>query len=135
MMQWFDVALRFKTFVQILMAVLALGISLPQPACAVGKSEPGKACCCCADDQACASHSGTPCPNACALTTAQPLDKQAPGRMASVPSPGMGLLLFSIVPNRVNYFSPLPHASSWGVNASRFLASSPPQAALCLWRI
>jgi hypothetical protein len=125
---------RFRSFVAILMAVLALGITLPQPACAAGTSKLAKPCCC-AEGSACAGQPTMPCKESCILKTPQAPDKQVSVRGEFAPSSGNGTFLFSIVPTEIKYFVSASLAFRSGASPSLFLANSPPQAALCLWRI
>jgi hypothetical protein len=128
------VAASFKTFVQILMAVLSLGVSVPMPVCAADVSEHGQSCCE-GKAPACAGHCGQPCQESCLSKIVQPLDKQVSVRTAALVVVSNGVCLFSAVPVVVKKVVCCSPALRWGVNASQFLASSPPQAALCLWRI
>ena len=126
-------AVRFKTFVQILMAVLALGMGYPQSACAAGTPEVGKACCC--TDNLSKCHSEKPCKPFCAHVQVQAIDKQLPARMALASSPHGNTLLFSITPTRVKHLVlvSVPHRGA--LNVSPPFGGSPPQARLCLWLI
>jgi hypothetical protein len=126
------VAARFKTFLAILMAVLALGISNPLPACAAAGTPQAESTCCCMGSPACKCH---PDKQSCARIPLQAFDKQMPGRMASAPSPHGATLLFSMAPATVKYFLLVSVAHRWGLNASSPFANSPPQAMLCLWLI
>jgi hypothetical protein len=111
------VAARFKTFVQILMAVLALGISNPQPACAAAGTSAG-------DGKHLLLH-GKPglqmpsraCPGkqSCAFSPVQAFDKQMPARMAALRHPSRRHPLFSIAPARVKYFVLVPMAHRLGI--------------------
>ena len=128
-------AVRFKTFGQILMIVLALGIGNPQPACAAGTTEAGKTCCC-TGGPICKCHPDKPCKQSCTFVVqVQAFDKQMPARMALVPSPHGATLLFSIAPTQVRYFAlvSVAHRREW--NASPPFGGTPPQAMLCLWLI
>lgn len=89
-----------KAFVQILMAVLALGTYAPQPVCASGTSEAGKICCC-TGSPVCKCHSDKPCKQSCALVKAQAFDKQIPARIVRTASPQSNALLYSISPTKV----------------------------------
>jgi hypothetical protein len=125
---------HFKTFVAILMAVLALGIWTPQPACAVGTSDVGKTCCCtespirkCQPDK--------PCNQSCTLAQVQTFDKQLPARTALGTSLYGGSLLFSIAPIKIKYLVFVPIAHQRDLNTSPPFGGAPPQAVLCLWLI
>jgi len=125
---------RFKTFTQILMAVLALGMSSPQPVCAAGTSEVEKNCCC-SGGPVCKCHPGTPTKQSCVSTPVQVFDKQLPGRIASVSSLHGNSLLFSIAPTEFKYLVLVSATRHRDLDASPPFGSSPPQAMLCLWLI
>jgi hypothetical protein len=128
------VALHFKTFIQILMAVLALGMVDPQATCAAGASETGKVCCC-THSPVCRCHAGVPCKKSCTLVQAQaPLNKQLP-RAALLATPHESVFLFAIAWATVSYpvFVPVIHQRE--LNASPPFGGSPAQAVLRLWRI
>jgi hypothetical protein len=127
------VVVHLKTFVQILMAVLALGVSSPEPACAAGTSEPGKTCCC-TGAPVCNCHPDKPCKQSCALVQVHAFDKQIPNKTAFTPS-YLGVLLFSIAPAKIKYPVLAPLAPQRNVNASPPFGGSPPQAMLRLWLI
>jgi hypothetical protein len=128
------VAVRLKTFFQILMAVLALGMGYPQSACAAGTPEAGKTCCCADNPGKC--HSENPCKPSCAHVQVQVIiDKQLPARMALAPSPHGNTLLFSIAPTTVKYLVLVSVVHRGALNASPPFGGSPPQARLCLWLI
>jgi hypothetical protein len=127
------VVVHLKTFVQILMAVLALGIYSPEPACAAGTSEPGKMCCC-TGDLVCKCHPDKPCKQTCALVQVHTFDKQIPNKTAFTPT-YLGTLLCSIAPTKVKYPVLAPLARQRSVNASPPFGGSPPQAMLRLWLI
>jgi hypothetical protein len=129
-----DVVARFKTFVQILMAVLALGICNPQAACAAGTSEAGKTCCC-TESPTGKCQPDKPCKQSCTLIQVQAFDKQVPARMALAPLPQGDAFLFSIAPTKVKYLVLVPVAHRRELNASPPFGGSPPQAMLCLWLI
>jgi hypothetical protein len=128
------VALHFKSFVQILMAVLALGMVDPQAACAAGMAEPGKICCC-THSPVRKCHAGTPCKKSCPLVQAQaPLNKQLP-RAALLATPHESAFLFAIAWANVSYpvFVPVIHQRE--SDASPPLGGKPAQAVLRLWLI
>ena len=127
-------AVCFKTFIQILMTVLALGAFSPESACAAGASETGQTCCC-TGSPICTSHSDQPCKQSCPLIRVQAFDKQVPARTALASSPRGNTLLFSIAPTKIKYFVPIPIAHRWELNALPSFSGSPPQAMLCLWLI
>ena len=122
-----------RTFVQILMAVLALGVYAPQPVCASGSSEPGKICCC-TGTPVCHCHPGTPCKKSCALVKVQALDKQVSNRVTFATSPGF-TLLFAITRTRLIYPVLAPVFRPRESDASPPFGGSPPQSVMCLWRI
>jgi hypothetical protein len=127
------VVVRLKTFVQILMAVLALGISSPQPACAAGTSEAGKTCCC-TDVPVCKCHPDKPCEQSCTLAQTHAVDKQIATRTTLASSP-CGNALFSIATAEIKYPVFAPAALQRNLNASPPFGGSPPQAMLRLWLI
>ncbi|MEJ0000875.1 MAG: hypothetical protein WDO13_17930 [Verrucomicrobiota bacterium] len=92
---------HFKSFVQVLMAVLALGIYSPEPACAAGTTAPGKTCCC-TGSSACKSHTVQPCKESCTLADSRTLDKQIPAKPLLTVSYG-DVLLYLIAPTRIKY--------------------------------
>jgi hypothetical protein len=128
------VALHFRSFVQILLAVLALGVIDPSAACAAGTSETGKVCCC-THSPVCRCHAGTPCKKSCTLAQTQaPLDKQLP-RTALLATPHPFVFLFAIAWANVSYpvFVPVIHQPE--PDASPPLGGNPAQAVLRLWLI
>ena len=130
----FNVAVHFKTFVQVLMAVLALGVVNPQPACAAGTVEVGKTCCC-TGSPVCKCHPDKPCKQSCTLAQVRIFDKQLPGRMVVASSPHGATLLFSTALTKIKYLVLVPVAHQRDLNASPPFGGSPPQARLCLWLI
>ena len=126
------VTVRFKTLVQVLMAVLALGIFDPHPACAAGTAEEGKSCCC-TGTPVCQCHPDEPCKQLCALAQVQLFDKQLPARLTA--SPLGGTFLFSIPATKIKYLSFIRVARQRELNAPPPFGGSPPQARLCLWLI
>ncbi len=125
--------MHFKTFVQVLMAVLALGISIPEPACAAGTAQPGKTCCC-SGSPTCKCHPGQPCKQSCTLVQVHALDKQLPGKPALAASYS-DVLLYWIAPTTIKYLVLVPVARERNVNVSPPFGGSPPQAMLRLWLI
>jgi hypothetical protein len=129
------VVLRFKSFVQILLAVLALGTIDSSVACASGTSEKGKVCCC-THSASCKCHSGTPCKKSCTLAHAQaPFDKQLSSKTALVTSPHGFIFLFAVTLAKVSYpvFVPVIHQRER--DASPPFGGHPAQAVLRLWLI
>ena len=127
-------AVHFKTFVQILMAMLALGMINPQATCAAGTSEAGKTCCC-TGSPVCKCHPDKPCKQSCTLAEVHAIDKQVPSRAVMAPSVGGDITLFSIVPTKVRDLAVAPLVHSVDLTASPPFGGSPPQAMLCLWLI
>lgn len=125
-------AVHFKTFVQILMAMLALGIVTPQPVCGAGTVEAVKTCCC-NGSAADMCHSDQPCKSSCTRAQVQTFDKQLPARTVAASSVHGSTFLFSIMPTRVKYLVSAPVARQRGLDASPPFAGSPPQAKLRLW--
>jgi hypothetical protein len=128
-----NVVVRFKTLVKILMAVLALGIGVPQPGCVAGISEAGKACCC-TESPICKCHPDKLCNQSCTQNQVQTFDKQLPARGARASLHG-DILLFSIAPTKVKYLVLVPAVHQRDLDASPPFGGSPPQARLCLWLI
>ncbi len=124
--------MHLKTFVLILMAVLALGVYSPQPACAAGTSEAGKTCCC-TGSPVCKCHPDEPCKQSCTLVQVHTLDKQIPNKTAFTPSGG--ILLYSIASTKIKYSVLVPVAYQRNLNASPPFGGRPPQAMLRLWLI
>jgi hypothetical protein len=128
------VTLHFKRFVQILLAVLALGMIDPSVGCAAGTSETGKVCCC-THSSVCKCPAGTPCKKSCTLVQAQvPLDKQLP-RAALLATPHHFVFLFAIAWANVSYpvFVPVIHQPE--PDTSPPFGGHPAQAVLRLWLI
>jgi hypothetical protein len=123
-----------KTFIQILMAVLALGVSSPQPVCAAGASEAGKVCCC-TGSPVCKCHPDKPCKQSCTLVKVQAFDKQISARLALMPGSEATLLFFWAVPTKIKYPVVAPIVSRRDTNASPPFGGAPPQAMLRLWLI
>jgi len=124
---------HLKTFVQLLMALLALGISSPQPACAAGTSEVGKTCCC-SDSPVCKCHPDQPCKQSCTLVQAHAFDRQIPNKTVLAASYG-DVLLYLIAPTKINYPVLAPIARQRNLNLSPPFGGNPPQAMLRLWLI
>lgn len=129
-----NVVVRVKTFIQILMAVLSLGVSSPLPVCAAGMPETGMPCCC-AVSSSCKCHSDEPCKTSCEVSQAQAFDKQLPARTAFKPFHNGCGLLFSIAPVTIKYLVPAPVVSRRDSDASPPFCGGPPQAILRLWLI
>jgi hypothetical protein len=126
--------LRFKSFVQILLAVLALGMIDPSVGCAAGTSETGKVCCC-THSSVCKCHTGTPCKKSCTLVQAQaPVDKQLP-RAALVATPHPFVFLFAVAWANVSYPVFVPVIRQREPDASPPLGGKPAQAVLRVWLI
>jgi hypothetical protein len=129
------VVLRFKSFVQILLAVLALGMADPSVACAAGSSETGKVCCC-THSPVCKCHAETPCKKSCTLAHAQaPFDKQLSSKTALVTAPHGFTFLFAITFVKVNYPAFVPVIHQRELDASPPFGANPTQAVLRLWLI
>ncbi len=124
---------HFKTFMAILMAVLALGLGQPQTACAAGMSETAKSCCSTATTN-CQDHPDQACHHACAVARAQSLDKQAPARTTLTSLHGI-VFLFSFAPTPINHLVPAAVAHRRELTASPPFGGNPPQAMLRLWLI
>jgi hypothetical protein len=127
-------AMRFRTFVQIVMAVLALGICTPQSVCATGTPEAGKTCCC-TESPTCGCLPGKPCEQSCALAQVPIFDKQLPGRNTVAPAAHGYFLLFTIAPIAISHPAFVCAFRQGHTNASSPFGGSPPQARLCLWLI
>jgi hypothetical protein len=130
------VAVHFKSFVQILMAVLALGIyiHIPEPACAAGTSEVGKTCCC-TGSPVCKCHPDKPCKQSCTLVKVRaPLDKQLPTRSLATASHGL-VPLFAITLSKVTYAPIVPVVAKRAIDTSPPLRGDSPQAVLRVWLI
>jgi hypothetical protein len=127
-----NVADRFKSFVAILMAVLALGIWTPQTACAAGASEAGKSCCC-TENPICKCQPDMPCKQSCTLAQVKTFDKQLPARTTLAPS--ARALLFLITPTKIKFLVTVPVAYRRDWNVSPPFGGNPPQAVLRLWLI
>ena len=127
-------ALRFRTFVQILMAVLALGFWTPQSVCMAATSDTGKTCCC-TEASACGCLPDKSCELSCTLTQVPISDKDVTGQTAVAPTAHSYSLLFAIAPVQIT--SPVLASAlrKQNANASPPLGGSPPQSKLCLWLI
>ena len=121
-----------KTFIQILMAVLALGVSSPQPVCAAGTSEVGKTCCC-TGSPVCKCQPDKPCKQSCTLVKVQAFDKQMPARLTF--GSEANLLVFLSAPTTIKHPVAAPIISRRDANASPPFGGAPPQAMLRLWLI
>jgi len=126
-------AVSFRTFVQILMAVLALGVWMPQSACAAGTTEEGKTCCC-TQSPTCECPPAQPCKESCVLAQVQIFDKQLSGRNATAPT-APGYLHSAIASIKVGHSALVPLSRERETNASLLFGGNPPQARLCLWLI
>jgi len=120
---------RVRTLLQILLAVLALGLYSPEPACALGASDHATTCCC-TGNSAGKCHSSQPCQPACAFGQEHAPDKQVPARTASVPAAAILALFAFTSPDHSLFLSPVRE-----LKAVPLFAASPPQSRLCLWRI
>jgi hypothetical protein len=128
------VVLHFKSFVQILLTVLVLGMANPSIACAAGTSVTGQACCC-THSPVCKCHAGTPCKKSCTLAQAQaPVDKQLP-RAALLATPHQFVFLFAIAWANVSYPTFVPVIHQRERDASPPFGGHPAQAVLRLWLI
>jgi hypothetical protein len=123
-----------KMLVQIVMTVLAVGMSVPTPASLAATPEPVKTCCS-AESASCPCPTSQPCSTSCTLHQAQDFDKQIPARTARAYAPIGDTLLYALAPTPVKILAlvPVAHQREW--NASPPFGGSPPQALLCLWRI
>jgi hypothetical protein len=126
--------MRLKTFMQILMAVLTLGIGVPQSACVAGTTEAGMTCCC-MESPISKCNPDKPCKQSCTLAQVQVFDKQLPTRMAFAPSAHGNFLLSPIAPTKIKYLALISVVHQRDLNASPPFSGSPPQARLCLWLI
>src|SRR5579871_3302457 len=122
---------HFKTFIQVLMATLMLGVYCPQPACAAGTSEPGKTCCC-TGSSVCDCHPDKPCKQSCTLVQVHTLDKQLPSKPTPTTCSG-SVLLCLIAPTKISYPAHSSIVRQRHVNVSPPFGGSPPQAMLRLW--
>ncbi len=129
-----NVTAHVKTFIQVLMTALAIGIYSPQATCVVATSDPGKSCCC-TGSLICKCHPDKPCNQSCTLIQVQPLDSQIPARIMPLQSSCDSSLLCPILPTKVKYSSLLTIAYKRALNTSPPFGGSPPQASLCLWLI
>jgi hypothetical protein len=123
--------LRFRTFVQVLIAFLVL--ATPQATCGAGASDGDKTCCCTAS-KTCECLRGTPCQQTCTLTHVQAIDKQVPARSVDI-STLHGHLLFAIALTPVHFAAVVPAFHPRVLNASPPFGGRQPQARLCLWLI
>jgi hypothetical protein len=128
-----NVVAPVKTFLQILMAVLALGVSNPQPPCAVGASEDGDRCCC-PGSPVCKCHPDKPCEQSYNLAQAHAFDKQMPPR-TTLAALSARVLLFSNPFATIKYPVFVPLARQRDLNASPPFGGVQPQAMLRLWLI
>ena len=128
-----NVVAPLKTFVQILMAVLALGICPSQPVCADATLEAGKTCCC-TECPSCKLHHDPPCKQSCTLTQVQTFDKQLPSRTAFAPYSGSSFF-FPAVPTKIKYLALVSVVHRRDLNTSPPFGGSSPQAMLRLWLI
>ncbi len=127
-----SVVVRFKLFVQILMAVLALGICAPQSACAAGASTV-KMTCCCTENSTCACQSDKPCKESCSLAPVHVFDKQMTARVGVTSSRHSNTFLYSIALINARNLALNPVVSQQESNPSPPFGGSPPQAMLRLW--
>jgi hypothetical protein len=127
------VAVRFKVFSAILMAVLALGLGNPLTVGATGMSEAGKICCC-TGNPICSCPPGQPCKPSCTLAQVQTSDKQIPARTALASLRGH-VLLFSLAPAKIKDLFVFTVVHRRDLNASPPYGGAPPQAMLRLWLI
>jgi hypothetical protein len=129
------VVVRLKACLQVLLAVLSLGIINPQPACAAGTSEPGMTCCC-TGSPICQCHPNRPCKQSCALSQVQaPLDKQLPTKAITAASATGLIAPLSIALTKVSYPSFAPLVRRQDLNASPPFGGHSSQAVLRLWLI
>ena len=127
------VLVRMKAFLQILMAILALGLPSPQPACAAANS-PSAGASPCAECACCKLPHGQPCQQSYTATQVQTLDKLLPSRTSLEKHSG-AYFLFSIASVKIKYPVLASVVQRRSLNASPPFGGGPPQAVLRLWRI
>ena len=128
------VDVRVKTFINILMVVLALLTGMPQAAC-IGGTPDAVRNCCCTGEPVCKCQPEKPCLPACARAQDQASDMQAPARAARGLFASDHGLLFPIAPTKIRYFVLNPAVRRPDSNAAPPGSGAPPQALLCLWRV
>ena len=124
------VARRLKTFIAILMAVLAVGIPMPQSAFATATRDAGNTCCG-SEGSTCKCPPAAPCSSSCSHVLVQISDKQLPARTTL----HGGSLLFLLASIKIEYPAFVPVVVERNVNVSPPFGGSPPQAVLRLWLI
>jgi hypothetical protein len=124
------VVARLRTFLQVLMAVMALGIYDPSMPCAAAAPMDGMSCCCVASPD-CKCPSDSPCQQSCTSSQTSTIDKQLPTRPVSLGA----TVLTSILWSRIEYPAFVPAFARRDIYASPLLSGGPPQARLCLWLV
>jgi hypothetical protein len=125
---------RWQTFVQVLMALLALGVLDPVPgACAALNPDSGKASCC-ASTACCACHDKTPCRSACSGAPVHNFDKQVAARLTTAKTTAGSVALFSL-PATEAVFATTGRVARRSELKPPPPGGSPPQARLCLWLV
>lgn len=129
------VADRLRSFIAVLMAILALGFGTPVPSCAATHLTPTSSCsCCCCSEFSAKYAPKVPCKQSCSLVYVQGADKQLPARPATEPTAKSQL--FAFAPVEITYPTVLSVLRIRSINFSPpFGSSSPPQAVLRLWQI
>jgi len=127
-------ARHLRIFLQVLMAVLALGLGLPPSACAAAATGVEKSCCCLP---------GVPCQcpldsndqPSCSLAPTPVSDKQLSTRTVPVVVTHAPSFLFSIAPATLKFPDLLSLSRQRDLNVSPPWGGHPPQALLRLWLI
>ena len=128
-------AVRLKTLVQILVALLMLGSDIPQPVCAAGTSQADKPCCGCCAGMPGSCHQNKSSKSSCMQNQVQTFDKQVPARTANRSFASIPVLLFLVAPIKLNCLVNGPSILFRNSIAALPFSGGPPHALLCLWRI
>lgn len=126
-------AMRVKTFLQILMIVMVLGINLPVNAGVPSSALIAKVCCC-TGETGCLCPTEIPCSHDCQFTQASSASQQVVVASTTVPLLRIDLVLYSLVSGETTATDSFS-ASHIHENASPPLNGCQHQAILRLWLI